>query len=92
MSGQEQGLEAHGLTGLKAVHRNLGTSTLYEMAIARGEGRLAQGGPLVVLTGQHTGRSASDKFIVKDATTDTPSGGTTTKRSRPKPSRRCTPT
>ena len=70
MPGQETGLEAHGLTGLKAVHRNLKTVRLYESAIARGEGGLARGGPLVVLTGQHTGRSASDKYIVKDDRTD----------------------
>jgi ATP-dependent phosphoenolpyruvate carboxykinase len=42
-------------------------ATLYEHAVARGEGRVAKNGPLVVRTGQHTGRSASDKFIVRDA-------------------------
>jgi phosphoenolpyruvate carboxykinase (ATP) len=31
---------------------------------------LAKDGPLVVQTGKHTGRSASDKFIVRDATTE----------------------
>jgi phosphoenolpyruvate carboxykinase (ATP) len=35
-----------------------------------GEGILAKDGPLVVKTGKHTGRSASDKFIVKDAETE----------------------
>ena len=51
---------------------NLDTQTLVEHAVARGEGRLSSQGPLVVETGAHTGRSAKDKFIVRDAeTTDT---------------------
>ncbi len=37
---------------------------------AAGEGHVAKDGPLVVLTGQHTGRSATDKFVVKDAQTE----------------------
>ena len=66
---REHGLERHGFRSLKAVAWNLGAPALYELAIARGEGRLAEGGPLVVLTGQHTGRSPSDKFVVKDDAT-----------------------
>ena len=50
-------------------HWNLGTGPLVEAAIRNGEGMLAKDGPLVVETGKHTGRSASDKFIVKDAET-----------------------
>ena len=69
MSDIAEKLEAHGLKGLKAVYRNLRTVRLYESAIAHSEGTLARGGPLVVLTGQHTGRSATDKFIVKDEQT-----------------------
>ena len=38
--------------------------------LANGEGSLAKHGPLVVETGAHTGRSAKDKFIVRDATTE----------------------
>ncbi|RKF21920.1 phosphoenolpyruvate carboxykinase [Altericroceibacterium spongiae] len=49
---------------------NLGTSALVENAIRNGEGRLAKDGPLVVETGQHTGRSAKDKFIVRNAETE----------------------
>ena len=64
------GLEASGFRNLKAVHWNLNPATLYEEAIRRGEGHLAKDGPLVVLTGQHTGRSAGDKFVVKDAQTE----------------------
>ena len=41
-----------------------------KIAVARGEGHVAKNGPLVVLTGQHTGRSASDKFVVRDAASE----------------------
>jgi len=44
---------------------NLTAAALYELAVARGEGEIAKGGPLVVKTGEHTGRSAQDKFIVR---------------------------
>jgi phosphoenolpyruvate carboxykinase (ATP) len=64
------GLERHGFTNLKAVHHNLSAPALYEEAVRRGEGHVAKNGPLVVLTGQHTGRSASDKFTVRDASTE----------------------
>ncbi len=49
---------------------NLGTGPLVEHAIRNGEGLLAKDGPLVVETGKHTGRSAKDKFIVRDAETE----------------------
>jgi phosphoenolpyruvate carboxykinase (ATP) len=64
------GIERHGFRDLAAVHWNLNVPQLYEESLRRGEGRLAQNGPLVVLTGQHTGRSASDKFTVRDADTE----------------------
>ncbi len=66
---------AHGLaqqgidTGAK-VNWNLGTAELVEQALQRGEGQLAKDGPLVVQTGKHTGRSAKDKFLVRDAETE----------------------
>jgi phosphoenolpyruvate carboxykinase (ATP) len=49
---------------------NLGTAPLVEAALANSEGILAKDGPLVVKTGTHTGRSARDKYIVRDAETD----------------------
>jgi phosphoenolpyruvate carboxykinase (ATP) len=52
------------------LHWNFGTAQLVESALANGEGILAKDGPLVVETGTHTGRSASDKFIVRDSETE----------------------
>ncbi len=48
---------------------NLGTAELYQRAVAAGEADIAEGGPLVVRTGAHTGRSARDKYIVEDDAT-----------------------
>ena len=64
------GLEKQGFRNLKSVHWNLEAPALYEAAVARGEGQVAKNGPLVVLTGQHTGRSASDKYVVRDDSTE----------------------
>jgi phosphoenolpyruvate carboxykinase (ATP) len=61
------GLDRHGLYNLNEIFWNLPTPALYEHALRRGEGTLSHLGPLVVQTGQHTGRSASDKFIVDEA-------------------------
>jgi phosphoenolpyruvate carboxykinase (ATP) len=63
-------LEKQGFS-VKATQRwNLGTAALVEQAVVRGEGALAADGPLVVTTGKHTGRSAKDKFIVRDTETE----------------------
>ncbi len=64
------GLEMHGLRNLNSAYWNFGTEQLVEHAIQRREGHLASGGSLVVRTGQFTGRSPKDKFIVRDETTD----------------------
>ncbi len=47
-------------------HANLPPAALYEHAIRRGEGIIVDGGPLVVRTGKHTGRSPQDKYIVDE--------------------------
>jgi phosphoenolpyruvate carboxykinase (ATP) len=57
-------LSVLGVHGARSVWWNLSTAELYEQSIARGESRVAHGGPLVVRTGQHTGRSPKDKYIV----------------------------
>src|SRR5690242_6164768 len=64
------GLDAQGIRTSAKIHWNLVTAPLVEAAIERGEGRLAADGPLVVETGPHTGRSAQDKFTVRDAETE----------------------
>jgi phosphoenolpyruvate carboxykinase (ATP) len=63
-------LENHGLRNLGTVHWNLSQAVLTEHAIRKGEGVLSSHGALVVETGQHTGRSANDKFVVRDDNTE----------------------
>ncbi|HVJ51061.1 MAG TPA: phosphoenolpyruvate carboxykinase [Aliidongia sp.] len=60
----------HGLVNLAAIHRNLSVPSLYEHAIRNGEGRIVAGGAFVAVTGQHTGRSPKDKYIVREASTE----------------------
>src|SRR5665647_3353104 len=57
------------ITTAGRLHENLDIAHLVELALRRGEGRLSEHGALVVETGKHTGRSAQDKFIVRDALT-----------------------
>ena len=61
------GLETHEITNANTVWWNLSTPALYEHAVQRHEGLLAHLGPLVVRTGQYTGRSPRDKYIVREA-------------------------
>jgi phosphoenolpyruvate carboxykinase (ATP) len=49
-----------------SVLADLSVAELYERAVRDGEGVVAAGGPLVVRTGRHTGRSPQDKFIVAE--------------------------
>ncbi len=66
----DYGLENHGLTNLNQVYWNLPTEALYEEVTFRREGRITHLGSLVVNTGKHTARAASDKFIVREGTTE----------------------
>ena len=51
------------------IHRNLSSKALIKMAVARNEGVLTKTGALSVTTGQYTGRSPEDRFIVDDKLT-----------------------
>ena len=48
------------------IHIDLGSSELVEIAIKRGEGRLGSTGALVTTTGERSGRSPADRFIVDE--------------------------
>src|SRR5918997_7163849 len=62
-------LERLGLSNLKSVRENLSTARLVEQSIRRGEARLSASGALVAETGERTGRSPTDRFIVETAVT-----------------------
>ena len=64
------GIDAIGLSTKGTVRYNFGAAELAEEAIRRGEARLSAHGALVADTGQHTGRSPKDKFVVRDAATE----------------------
>src|SRR3954454_7493361 len=59
-------LSEHGIDASGRTYRNPTTALLYSHALQRGDGRLAEGGPLVVDTGKFTGRSPKDKFLVDE--------------------------
>lgn len=62
----DYGLENHGILHTENIYWNLSTAALYEQAVRRREGLISHLGPLVVRTGQYTGRSPNDKFIVRE--------------------------
>ncbi|MBI1622171.1 phosphoenolpyruvate carboxykinase [Aquamicrobium zhengzhouense] len=64
------GIETCGLKTSGKVHYNLGPAELVEHALRRNEAKLTAHGALVAYTGQHTGRSPKDKFVVRDPSTE----------------------
>jgi phosphoenolpyruvate carboxykinase (ATP) len=60
-----QTLGDQGISGLGMVYYNQIEPTLVEAAVSRGEGRLGKGGAFLCSTGQFTGRSPKDKFVVR---------------------------
>ncbi len=60
------GLEHHGFRNVARVYWTDATPALYERVVRRREGLIAHLGPIVVRTGDHTGRSPNDKFIVHE--------------------------
>ncbi len=63
-------MENDGFKGINNLFYNLNTPALYEQAIRRREALISHLGPLVTRTGQHTGRSPNDKFIVKEPSSE----------------------
>lgn len=60
-----------GLQSPAEVYYQFTPEELYEQALELGQGVLNDTGALVVNTGEFTGRSPKDRFIVKDAITET---------------------
>ena len=59
-----------GITNLRLAYWNLPYEALHEEASFRSEGATVRGGPYVAFTGKHTARSANDKFIVREVSTE----------------------
>ena len=62
-------LSSHGIEAATATY-NMGTSALVQRAVCGGEARLSEAGAVVAETGHHTGRSARDKFVVREPATE----------------------
>ena len=57
-------LESQGISGLSRIYYNCLEPDLVSFSIIRKEAELGAGGALLVSTGEFTGRSPRDKFIV----------------------------
>jgi phosphoenolpyruvate carboxykinase (ATP) len=66
----DYGLDNLGLANLRQAYWNLSREALYEESIFRGEASIVQMGPLIVNTGKYTARAASDKFVVRETTSE----------------------
>src|SRR5438105_9509546 len=64
------GLDALGISAPANVYWNLNTPELYEEVARRGEGAISAHGALIVDTGEHTGRAAKDKAIVREPSSE----------------------
>lgn len=63
-------LSALGLNTKSTIHYQLQPDELSEQTLLRGQGDVNDTGALCIRTGEFTGRSPQDKFIVKDALTE----------------------
>src|SRR5436309_5502776 len=63
-------LSGYGISEAANVYWNLNTPELYEEIARRDEGVFSKYGSLIVDTGEHTGRSAKDKFIVREPSSE----------------------
>jgi phosphoenolpyruvate carboxykinase (ATP) len=66
----DYGLDNHGISNLRKVYWNLTSEALYEEIVFRQEAKISHLGPIVANTGKHTARSANDKYVVKEASTE----------------------
>jgi phosphoenolpyruvate carboxykinase (ATP) len=64
------GLENYGIGEPGTVYWNLNTPELYEEIARRNEGIFSDHGALIVDTGEHTGRAAKDKAIVREPSSE----------------------
>lgn len=62
----DYGLENYGIRGAARVYWNLNAPELYEEIARRREGVVSNHGAMIVDTGEHTGRAAKDKAIVRE--------------------------
>ncbi len=67
---KEESLKKLGLVNLGQVYWDLSTAALYESAIRRYEGILSHLGPLLIRTGQYTGRLPNDKFLIREPSSE----------------------
>ena len=66
VTGKELDLDSIGLNKVDKVHRNLSIENLIEETVKNGEGIIGPKGATIVDTGQFTGRSPKDKYIVNE--------------------------
>jgi len=60
-------LSQHGLEPSGNVHWNMGSEELHQMAVELNEAKLTSDSVLLAVTGERTGRSPNDRFIVDEA-------------------------
>jgi len=60
-------LSQHGLEPSGNVHWNMGPEELHQMAVELNEAKLTSDSVLLAVTGERTGRSPNDRFIVDEA-------------------------
>ena len=70
MGGNIRQLGVAGFNDTYNIHWNWSPARFYETAVKDEGAEIAKGGALVVKTGKHTGRSALDKFVVRDEVTE----------------------
>jgi phosphoenolpyruvate carboxykinase (ATP) len=66
---ETEDLKDLGLSGVKTAFWNLNVNSLVQKTILLGQGILTDAGALACDTGEFTGRSPKDKFVVEDETT-----------------------